>query len=748
MRFVIRPQRPALTAILTVVLFACLSSAAFAGSLRVLDVSPTSAALSASTPGPDLTFATQALRSVFVLPDDREYELVTPPEKNGASAIGIDAFSGGGIAQAAEDGSGISYLVNGPIGAEPNANTGANQLISWRGATGWQTQELTAPSSVLTGTSPGQGSEFKGFSADLSLAVANLHGNGATEIRDTAGEASQPLAGKFRGGTPDLSDIVLLNSENETLSEWDTLDRQSKPVDVLPGGGGGLAAPAALGWHGENTRHAISNDGSRVIWEAVGTGLFDRDTASEETIQLDESRGGAGSGGGIFRTASADGSHVFFTSKESLTADARTRLISPECDGEGSETFSEDLYEMTISSELPFHGELTDITVESRPSDLAGACVIGTLGSSEDGSSVYLVARGVLASNANARGEAAAPGHNNVYLRHAASTSVPATTTFITSLSEADSGDWTNSSYQQTARVSPNGRFAAFLSLATLTGYDNTDVSTGAPDSEVYLYDADSQRLICASCDPTGGRPEGGSTVPGWTPYRLAEASYQSRYLSDSGRLFFDSADAIVPQDVNGKTDVYEFEPSEDSIEGSDCSPRSPGFDAQIEGCISLISNGTGSENSTFLDASASGNDVFFRTQDRLIPLDTDGSFDVYDAHSCTPAAPCFAAAPPQSPPCATSDACKSAPAPEPRIFGPSGSATFASMGNLTPPVETKPVVKSKAKPLSRAQRLARALKACRKDMHEQKRVACERAARQKYALVKKHKRTTDRGGK
>ena len=39
-------------------------------------------------------------------------------------------------------------------------------------------------------------------------------------------------------------------------------------------------------------------------------------------------------------------------------------------------------------------------------------------------------------------------------------------------------------------------------------------------------------------------------------------ALYQSRYLSNNGRLFFDSADSLVAADVNGKEDVYEFEPA------------------------------------------------------------------------------------------------------------------------------------------------------------------------------------------
>ncbi len=50
--------------------------------------------------------------------------------------------------------------------------------------------------------------------------------------------------------------------------------------------------------------------------------------------------------------------------------------------------------------------------------------------------------------------------------------------------------------------------------------------------------------------------------IPGWTTKDLSNAIYQSRYLSNSGRLFFNSSDALVPADVNGKEDVYEYEPA------------------------------------------------------------------------------------------------------------------------------------------------------------------------------------------
>ncbi len=75
------------------------------------------------------------------------------------------------------------------------------------------------------------------------------------------------------------------------------------------------------------------------------------------------------------------------------------------------------------------------------------------------------------------------------------------------------------------------------------------------------------------------------------------QVAYQSRVLSDEGRMFFDSADALVPQDTNGKEDVYEYEPRVASAEL--CACRS--------GCVSLISSGTSGEESAFLDASESG---------------------------------------------------------------------------------------------------------------------------------------------
>ncbi len=254
------------------------------------------------------------------------------------------------------------------------------------------------------------------------------------------------------------------------------------------------------------------------------------------------------------------------------------------------------------------------------------------------------------------------------------------------------------------------------MSDRSLTGYDNRDAVSGEPDEEVYLYDAVANRLVCASCNPTGARPEGiydsgeapdplvdqsqiwrerwlAASVPGWT--RGINASngnpplYQPRYLSDSGRLFFDSSDALVPQAIDGLENVYEYEP----VGVGSCSGSSVTFGGASDGCVGLISSGSSSEESVFVDASESGDDVFFLTAGRLVAQDQDEALDVYDAHVCGGegvACPSVVASPPA---CTTADSCRAAVSPQPSVFGAPASATFSGVGNaiLAPAVVVKP---------------------------------------------------------
>jgi hypothetical protein len=324
-------------------------------------------------------------------------------------------------------------------------------------------------------------------------------------------------------------------------------------------------------------------------------------------------------------------------------------------------------------------------------------------------------------------------------------------------LSSEDAPDW---KAEGPARVSPNGQYLTFMSDRSLTGYDNRDASSSIPDEEVFLYDAAAGRLVCASCDPTGARPEGieyGAKVtigtnrltqePDWpssswvasqTPVWASAGAHQPRFLSDAGRLFFDSSDALIPQDINHNQDVYEYEPAG---VGS-CSPSSPTFAAASGGCVGLITSGTASGESAFVDASENGEDVFFLTE-KLVREDPDTALDVYDAHECTSASPC-ASIPVPPPDCTTADACRAAPLPEPAIFGAPASATFSGAGNIAPSGSV--TAQAKPKRLTRAQKLAAALRECRARRHK-RRAACERSARKRYAASAPRKVKAKRKG-
>ena len=760
--------------------------------------------------GAEQSFTTQFVGGEFGLPDGRLWEMVTPPEKHGSDLIGVGNEQGADI-QAAAEGGAITYGATSPFATNPAGSRApeVTQVFSTRTAPGsWSTADITtAHTEGGTELAVGSSAEYKLFSSNLSAGLVEPEGNtplpplpaGAEKtnyLRMSNGEyralvtsGNVPPGTKFGGngeivggvefvmGTPDLSHIVLSSELQLTstpvaeggsyLYEWTA--GQFQLASVLPGG---EPTSANLGDRGGrttgNVRDAISGDGSRLVFETAGHDYL-RDMTQGKTIQIDAAQGAPEpvSGQSSYQTANEEDSRVFFTSPERLTGNATAAQ-------------GEDLYEFESTSGAgePLAGKLTDLSVDGNVGESAD--VRGVIGASEDGSYVYFVANGVLGDGAE---HGAKPGNCerayqpsketcSLYAEHYdASTKAWAAPVFIATLSGADSPSWgrhQNNLKEMTARVSPNGRYLAFMSERSLTGYENRDADSGVQDEEVYLYDAQAARLVCASCNPSGARPAGlqegnayesnlvdyaqtwqdrwlAANIPGWTTKDLSNAIYQSRYLSNSGRLFFNSSDALVPADVNGKEDVYEYEPAG---LGS-CQVPSYGqsasdvFDETASGCVGLISEGTSSEESAFMDASESGGDVFFMTESRLSPQDVDTSLDVYDAHECTGSAPCAPPAALAPPPCTTGDACKSAPTPQPAIFGAPASETFSGAGNVTPSV-TKTVVTVKSD--TQTQKLVGALKACKKKS-KAKRKSCEARARKRYG-AKPNAKKTDRRAK
>jgi DNA-binding beta-propeller fold protein YncE len=599
--------------------------------------------------GPDQTFTTltasesacpnEALRGGFSasLPDCRAYELVTPPNQASAEPdpLSYEIYRENG---ASSNGDRMSFYA---IASLPGSAGDSESYLSSRGPGGWSTEDVIPLQAYYAFECPIRDGSAPAYSADMSGAVIGYGGNQRADnqfgggcgaeapevlagepsgvenllLRDNASRTYQlidvtppavtPADARFAAASSDLAHVVFreaarltpeaLGGGVENLYEWQA--GIVRLVSLLPDGTPVAASPAG-----------ISPDGSRVFFTAAGD-LYTR-LGGTSTVQLDASKAGGVGGGARFITATSDGSVAFFID------DASAALTADTAPGSGP-----NLYRYDFAS-----GRLTDLTPQP------GSEVQGVAGTSEDGSYVYFVANGDLASGAT-------EGQPNLYLWHSGATS------FIATLSSNDFcvGE------ASCARVSADGAYLAFASTQSLTGYENTNAG-GFEVPEVFLYSAASADLACASCNPSGEAPTEGA---------ILERHYGSapRYLSSGGRVFFDTADALVPSDTNGQRDVYEYE----------------------RGHIYLISSGTSASPSWLLDASASGDDVFFLTRQSLLPQDTNAEeLSIYDArvHGGFP----LRVSPPS---CSTADACRPAPEAQPSIAGAPSSQAFSGAGNV-----------------------------------------------------------------
>ncbi len=664
-----------------------------------------------TTYGPDRTFVTPSSSGPSALPDNRVWEQVSPREKNGGDIEGIfgsERDTGSGTPfQASPAGDSITYMSLAAFG-DAQGDPRASQYLSTRAPGGWSTRDITPPMVSATYGSAGHGAPYKAFSSDLLRGllingdikpIANLplapdapagyqnyylHSFSSENFEPLltstpATESSEAFSMAFEGTTPDLSHVLFAseaaltpntvdNGSGQNIYEW--ANGALEPVNVLPGGTpapGAVVGSIILGIRsGSFEGTTISDDGSRVFWSYMDALYVHK--AGGASVQVDASRIGGEGGHGLFRVASVDGSRVFFTDNQRLTSNS-TALASAGEEGE-------DLYMFDVET-----GQLTDITVDSNPEDVNGASVQGTLGSSANGEYVYFVAKGDLV------GAGAVSGENNLYMWH------DGEVRFIATLSRQDevggeiaqkfglANDWNPSLGRRTVRVSPSGEFVVFMSSASLKtsnfpdSYDNRDLASGRPDEEVYFYGAGSGSLVCVSCNPSGGRPIGPSNIPAGTHAEGGgnasggKSVYQPRVLSENGsRVFFETEDALVPQDTNGQIDVYEYENGHDY----------------------LISGGKSDEESSFVDASANGSDVFFVTRQQLVPEDTDNLVDLYDARENGG----FPQVPVPSPPCG-GEGCRPLLSQQP-VFGSAPSATVGTAENLKPAVPVKHVAKER----------------------------------------------------
>ncbi|MET0306888.1 MAG: hypothetical protein ABW196_11780 [Solirubrobacterales bacterium] len=659
----------------------------------------------------------QAFRIGFSAPlaDCRAYEMVSPVDKNNGdikALLGIPSYPTA-FTQSATDGSRFTYSSYRGFGELKSAPYTSQYLASREQGVGWSSETLNV---AQTGVSEGNRTfenQHKLFSPDLCqswlIALArpaldpdasegynNIYrregcgGGGYEALIGTqpsiAGGSHATLF--MQGASSEGKEAVFMVRDKLTEDAASGVSQAYyasngglRLLCVLPNGspsGGncsaGTSQPAndavdSFAERKSTIHHALSGDGAKAYWT---------DSAANESgpgkvyLRLNPGE----------EQSALSGSECTEAEKACTVKVSETKTPQPSRFLDASADGSKAIFEVTAGA---LKGDLYLFDAETQSSTLIAESR-GLVAASEDLARIYFLSEGVLAPGAVA-------GEPNLYLEEEGAK------TYVATIAEEDvdrgiiGGEGMSVADSQPVfhapRATPDGRVLAFISARSLTGYDNTDLHTGRADIEVYRYEVGSPGPVCVSCNPSGGRPLGravktprnsaiGQPIAAWLTMPMTSLHHPRVLTPDGRRLFFNSYDALLLRDTNGKADVYEWEAATGQKE---CDER--GAELYVPssgGCINLITSGQSPEDSELLDISANGNDAFFTTNSSLLPQDP-GLVDVYDArvNGGLPASP----EPPG--PC-QGEACQFAP-PPPNDPTPA-SASFRGVGN---PSASKP---------------------------------------------------------
>jgi hypothetical protein len=620
----------------------------------------------------------------FGLGEGRVYEMVSPVFKGGYGA---------GLTAVAPDGNSVVFSSLGTFAGIPFPEPGSPYLARREDGRGWSTTPLKPPfpKAGVADFSATLEYTLGGRSVKETEKELLLHRNGTPDTEEywqSYGGIVQKLQDPKRSGEPvlaierdasgDLCHVVLAGAELTPESPLGV--GTTEFVDAARGCGGEapslrlVAAGNVNGPHGEPaplrpeclpdlgtmravypsgpfgdeqtaTFNAVSGDGSEMFFENGVTGSGGACSSPQLFVRVGGARtvevsrpvdpslpfGGCGEGGqagevpgevpcpgaparppAFFTGASEDGSRVFFTTGATLV---------------GSDTDkSNKLYEAKIGCPEAEPGcqpaqrrvtGLVDVSDSQTPGEAAE--VQGVVSISRQAGYVYFVAKGVLVQTPNGEGSVAVKGADNLYAYDTRTGALA----FVADLNGADTRLW---SAQGEAQSADDGRYLVFSTYAQLimrgTQVDadrardvyRYDAQTGVLD-RVSLgeggHDANGNGGFDASIEPVGVDPGGGGD-PVW-----AQQEMSTRAISEDGSMVvFVSAEPLSLAAINGKENVYIWH-------------KEPGAG---EGRVSMISSGFSPTNDKYPVITPDGRNVFFNTSAGLVPQDTEGDLDVYDA--------------------------------------------------------------------------------------------------------------------
>ncbi len=576
------------------------------------------------------------------LPECRAYEQVTYPNKQGFGSDFID-FNGGDALQYE---SGAENLANSGLGLINSKN----QYVAVRSAAGWKTiADLNGPTgSPFSAPNffgrPLEGTNGAGlftpylYSADLRSSIMPVHRvggppgygaylrrpDGSLELVGVGDARSSLIEPTLFGVSDDLTHVVISAPIGQT--SWGpgvyefigTGNDEPRRVDVDNLGGAVSECPNGFGTVARAT--TVSNDGRVIVFNVNGTdgtcanvspdeqgvagdlwARVDGTTSYDISASLCTRANCNAPAPATFQGAAKDGSRIFFTTTQ--------QLLDSDTD-QGNDLYACDIPTTPHAPVDPANpcSALTRVSAAAGKAEVQKALSV-----SDDGSTVYFTAEGVLADNEDALGEEALPGDRNLYVWRTDPAHPAGHSAFVGRLPEGDGS---------VAQTTPDGRY---LVLQTRGSLIDTDTDSAL---DIYRYDAASAELarVSTAVSGTGGNGEvfdatlgslngqskGSERTP--TPHNSHPA------ISDNGELIvFATGEALSPLDGNGEADAYLWKAGH--LLGS-VAPL-VGRRKEINGEV-VIDDGQ-----VFIDGS--GQNIYVQTAARLTATDVDVDLDVYD---------------------------------------------------------------------------------------------------------------------